>query len=191
MNCACKSRGFNWSSKLALAVIPMAVACAYARSRAQAKYVDLWHLPRSGIKFAHSKGWLIISKETARPAAQLSKQPCVWRQTDANMRVLEIQAPSATAVLDTIRLVQTPRSWVLEYYNTGRARVLKVNMALLVLGTGSFALPLFFNLWQVYSRQRRNECRNCGYSLQGLPENRCPECGTLFKPEPTVALDEG
>lgn len=25
-------------------------------------------------------------------------------------------------------------------------------------------------------------CRSCGYSLRGLPEHRCPECGTGFRP---------
>src|SRR5690606_36987103 len=25
-------------------------------------------------------------------------------------------------------------------------------------------------------------CLHCGYSLRGLPENRCPECGTAFDP---------
>ena len=25
-------------------------------------------------------------------------------------------------------------------------------------------------------------CRKCGYALTGLPENRCPECGTQFDP---------
>lgn len=26
-------------------------------------------------------------------------------------------------------------------------------------------------------------CLHCGYSLRGLPENRCPECGTAFDPK--------
>jgi hypothetical protein len=26
-------------------------------------------------------------------------------------------------------------------------------------------------------------CQHCGYSLRGLPENRCPECGTAFDPQ--------
>jgi rubrerythrin len=25
-------------------------------------------------------------------------------------------------------------------------------------------------------------CRDCGYALFGLPENRCPECGRAFDP---------
>jgi predicted amidophosphoribosyltransferase len=26
-------------------------------------------------------------------------------------------------------------------------------------------------------------CSNCGYVLDGLPENRCPECGRPFDPD--------
>lgn len=27
-------------------------------------------------------------------------------------------------------------------------------------------------------------CIQCGYDIRGLPENRCPECGTKFEPIP-------
>lgn len=41
---------------------------------------------------------------------------------------------------------------------------------------------LFFYVPMVrrYRRRRRNACVSCGYSLQGLTELRCPECGTAF-----------
>ncbi len=29
-------------------------------------------------------------------------------------------------------------------------------------------------------------CRKCGYLLQGLPEPRCPECGTRFDADPPL-----
>ncbi len=32
--------------------------------------------------------------------------------------------------------------------------------------------------WVQRRRQRRNQCTQCGYSLKGLPEPRCPECGS-------------
>ena len=31
-----------------------------------------------------------------------------------------------------------------------------------------------------YKRVAENRCLNCGYPLKGLPNNRCPECGTSF-----------
>lgn len=34
-------------------------------------------------------------------------------------------------------------------------------------------------------RRRENRCLNCGYSLEGLTSERCPECGT-----PTTERDE-
>jgi hypothetical protein len=32
------------------------------------------------------------------------------------------------------------------------------------------------------SRERHKRCLGCGYILDGLPENRCPECGRAFDP---------
>ncbi len=32
-------------------------------------------------------------------------------------------------------------------------------------------------------RSRRGQCLDCGYNLTGLPEPRCPECGSAIRPE--------
>lgn len=37
---------------------------------------------------------------------------------------------------------------------------------------------IFFGPWQWRRRERRNLCLTCGYERIGLPEPRCPECGT-------------
>jgi len=46
-----------------------------------------------------------------------------------------------------------------------------------------FVLALYPTIWLAskrfvrHRRRKRNECIRCGYSLTGLPEPRCPECG--------------
>ena len=47
------------------------------------------------------------------------------------------------------------------------------------------AIPAAWCCWRVGIRRRRrstSRCVKCGYLLVGLPEPRCPECGTEFDP---------
>lgn len=50
--------------------------------------------------------------------------------------------------------------------------------------------------WRVIARYRYlrhlvpGHCTECGYDLRGLPEPRCPECGTPFDPDDVDAEDE-
>lgn len=62
-------------------------------------------------------------------------------------------------------------------------------VSLFPLGSAAFTI-LMFSLWRRAGRAvRRAEgrCERCGYSLQGLPEPRCPECDTPFTPCPREA----
>ena len=45
-------------------------------------------------------------------------------------------------------------------------------------------------LWYRDRRYPPGHCQQCGYNLTGLPEPRCPECGTEFDPS-TVPLAVG
>jgi hypothetical protein len=38
-------------------------------------------------------------------------------------------------------------------------------------------LALIAGPWRRWRRRRGNNCIHCGYSMQALPTNRCPECG--------------
>ncbi len=55
-----------------------------------------------------------------------------------------------------------------------------------MLGSGMIiaGFPLFFFFWPKKgpssTANKPAICRQCGYNLHGLPEKRCPECGTPF-----------
>jgi hypothetical protein len=55
-----------------------------------------------------------------------------------------------------------------------------------LIGTAYVLLSAYFyyQAWQCLRRSKhipRWVCRQCGYLLVGLTENRCPECGTPFE----------
>ena len=43
------------------------------------------------------------------------------------------------------------------------------------------AVPTLFLWWRDRRFPGPGHCQRCGYVLRGLPEPRCPECGTAFK----------
>lgn len=53
-----------------------------------------------------------------------------------------------------------------------------------VLGGASGAVSLF--AFMPRRRRRQGRCVNCGYSLEGLPTGRCPECGVVDVGRPAV-----
>lgn len=52
-----------------------------------------------------------------------------------------------------------------------------------VLGYRRMALPVRHTAEKAMSLDPEKYCRDCGYVLNGLSENRCPECGRPFDPE--------
>jgi len=60
---------------------------------------------------------------------------------------------------------------------------------LLILGSGIPGAAAVALGWRSLRRKRRNvsgTCSRCGYSLRGLLEARCPECGLRFPPHMPV-----
>lgn len=60
----------------------------------------------------------------------------------------------------------------------------RTRMGLLVLPAWMFLLVVLIPTLVAWQRIRRKyppgHCLTCGYNLTGLPELRCPECGTKF-----------
>lgn len=50
-------------------------------------------------------------------------------------------------------------------------------------GMGAALVAILYFCEKIVLLDRRAfTCKRCGYDLQGLPENRCPECGAAFDP---------
>ncbi len=73
-----------------------------------------------------------------------------------------------------------------------------------ILGNGVFysvfATPLLFGLWWYFRatfgskrsrRLSRGLCPRCRYRIQGLPENRCPECGETWCDDEATRASKG
>ena len=47
---------------------------------------------------------------------------------------------------------------------------------------GAYPLMALIRVWRRRRRRKLGLCTECGYSLRGLTESRCPECSTKFDP---------
>lgn len=55
-----------------------------------------------------------------------------------------------------------------------------IRASFLLLPLALVPLPFVYLRYRRARRFKGNQCLNCGYSLRGLPQPRCPECGTGF-----------
>lgn len=88
-------------------------------------------------------------------------------------------------VVWTCNKVAAARNFI-EWAETTSRRVvllnLLINFAYSVVGLSlllSLAVFIRRRIWPVYGV---HQCEKCGYDLRGLPQPRCPECGTAFVP---------
>jgi hypothetical protein len=66
----------------------------------------------------------------------------------------------------------------------GRLYILVVPFwAIIVLLSVCYSALMTIKWLRRRRRVRENCCTKCGYDLRGLPEPRCPECGTPFHPQ--------
>ena len=63
-----------------------------------------------------------------------------------------------------------------------------VSIGSVAVPVGVWGLSIALGVWEVRRTIRRKtaddlapRCRRCGYSLRGLPNDRCPECGTKIE----------
>lgn len=102
-------------------------------------------------------GWLLLYRGTVAYQTRVEQVPIVIEDDETQQSTLVPR----TGCLPSIRTIASVHLWIP------------------TIACGSFFMCLMA-AGTVCSRRRRKlgQCVNCGYSLQGLTEPRCPECGT-------------
>ena len=76
------------------------------------------------------------------------------------------------------------------YCNEGTFFSMMIGITMIFWTFGPGVVLLFFNVGCRYQRAT-GICVQCGYDLRGLPEPRCPECGTPFDKQNAPAPQSG
>jgi len=79
------------------------------------------------------------------------------------------------------------------YLEVARELAAQVGISFLVAFACALPAALLIHLWRRAIRPTDDlpRCSRCDYPLIGLPEPRCPECGTAFDPHaPTTPVEE-
>jgi protein-S-isoprenylcysteine O-methyltransferase Ste14 len=150
----------------------------------------LWMPPALFLILSSFAAWPFLSNLASsfgKEAATRTSQPSAVVSAPPRMQRRESRKPQAQLsllagyffLLLSLTLVFAP------FHPDGADYWLWLTLPFLIIGiTGVLLVILGYLLaMPLWRTQEHPRCQKCGYSLHGMTEPRCPECGTRFDPE--------
>jgi len=152
---------------------------------------DLSQLGESALAMRLNHGCLVVGHLPDRSAKQrFVHQLRAWRACHPSENLGHVHTPPAVERfwderLALFRGVKRARWYAFQLIDWGRGAAVAVAFWAIATALSVLYLPLIRTIARAHPfRRGRSEdmCSHCGYSLWGLTEPRCPECGTPFDP---------